>query len=503
MSGARNCPETPRQKMIGMMYLVLTAMLALNVSSEILNGFTMVDDSLHTTIESAELRNSILYEDFESLNKENPLKVGEWLAKAKKIQKESDEMFYYIQEYKYQIIKLADKEEADKKGRKIIGRDNLDAAGEFALVRGNGIVLKEKLEKYRKLLVENSIGNPSKQKMYETVFSTSPINDKPWIESIFQMMPVSAVVTILSKYQSDIRSSEAELVQYLKNQTDASDFRVNKIEALVVPNSRYIIKGDRYSAQIVLSAVDSTKTPQVFLGGRELIGGKYEFTCGKAGTFNYDGEIRMKVSDGSFKTYRFKSDYIVGEPSATISNEDLNVVYRGIDNRFSVSVPGVAAQNVSVRANGASVVNKGAGKYIINPTQDGEINISVFGKINGKDMAMGSNMYRVKRLPKPTAFLMDGSGTQTMGGLMSLDELRGTTIIASYGKDEIVKANFRVVSFTMIVDGLAPSNVNGSRLDQNFLNKLTKGRNLIISNIIAVGPDGYNQNLGVILIRLA
>ncbi len=503
MSGAKNCPETPRQRMIGMMYLVLTAMLALNVSSEILNGFTMVDDSLHTTIESAELRNSILYEDFESLNKENPQKVGEWLTKAKKIQKESDEMFYYIQEYKYQIIKLADKEEADKKARKIIGRDNLDAAGEFSLVRGNGKILKEKLENYRNLLVQNSVGNESKQRMYESVFTTSPINGKPWIESVFQMMPVSAVVTILSKYQSDIRSSEAELVQYLKSQTDASDFRVNKIQALVVPNSRYIIKGDKYSAQIVLSAVDSTKTPQIFLGGSELRNGKYEVTCGRAGTFNYSGEIRMKGSDGTVRPYKFSSEYIVGEPSATISNEDLNVVYRGIDNRFSVSVPGVAAQNVSVRANGASIVNKGAGKYIINPTQDGEIKISVFGKINGKEMPMGGDIYRVKRLPKPTAYLMDGSGTQSMGGLMSLDELRSTTVIASYGKDELVKANFRVVSFTMIVDGLAPANVNGTRLDQNFLNRLTKGRNLIISNIVAVGPDGYNQSLGAILIRLS
>jgi len=116
---------------------------------------------------------------------------------------------------------------------------------------------------------------------------------------------------------------------------------------------------------------------------------------------------------------------------------------------------------------------------------------------------MGGGVYRVKRLPKPTAYLMDGSGAQTMGGLMSLDELRSTTVIASYGKDELVKANFRVVSFTMIVDGLAPANVNGSKLDQNFINRLVKGRNLIISNIVAVGPDGYNQSLGAILIRLS
>ena len=93
MSGAKNCPETPRQKMIGMMYLVLTAMLALNVSSEILNGFTMVDNSLHSTIESSDMRNDDLYKDFEYIYKENPEKVGEWLNKANQIKKQSDELF--------------------------------------------------------------------------------------------------------------------------------------------------------------------------------------------------------------------------------------------------------------------------------------------------------------------------------------------------------------------------------------------------------------------------
>ena len=90
-----------------------------------------------------------------------------------------------------------------------------------------------------------------------------------------------------------------------------------------------------------------------------------------------------------------------------------------------------------------------------------------------------------------------------MGGLMSIEELRNSTVIASYGKDELIKANFKVVSFTMIVDGIAPSTVNGSKLDPSFLSKLTKGRNLILSNIVAVGPDGYQQFLGAILIRLA
>jgi hypothetical protein len=134
---------------------------------------------------------------------------------------------------------------------------------------------------------------------------------------------------------------------------------------------------------------------------------------------------------------------------------------------------------------------------------EGELTISVSAKVDKAVKAMGSSKFRIKKLPKPTAYLADKDGSQTQGGLMSLDELRSATMIASYGKDELVKANFRIVSFTMIVDGLPTANVSGTKLDQNFLNKLTKGRNLIISNIVAIGPDGYNQNLGSMVFRLA
>lgn len=124
--------------MIGMMYLVLTAMLALNVSSDILNGFTLVDNSLHTSIESAEKRNSAMYDAFEFANQKNPAKVGEWLKKANDFKKEANELYDYIENFKVSVVKIADKDKADPKARKIEGRDNLDAAGIYAIKDGNG-----------------------------------------------------------------------------------------------------------------------------------------------------------------------------------------------------------------------------------------------------------------------------------------------------------------------------------------------------------------------------
>ena len=366
MSGAKNCPETPRQRMIGMMYLVLTAMLALNVSSEILNGFTMVDNSLHKTIESSEARNRNLYDDFQAMNQKNPVKVKEWLDKANAVKLKSDETYKYIEDFKRKIIHLADKKDANDSAyvEQIKAKDNLDKAGEYGLVGGHGKELKQRINEYRDFLIKLSEGNPTKQQMYRTIFSTNNAHGRSWEDAMFEMMPISAVVTILTKYQSDVRSSEAEIVQYLKGQTDLNDFRVNQLEAKVIPTSKYVIRGAKYSAEFVISAIDKTQVPEYFISGSKLRGNSYEVLCNKSGAFKYSGFIQIKGNDGNPLKIPLNGDYLVGDPSATLSNEDLNVVYRGIDNKFSISVPGVASENVTVRASGATL-NKVGGKYII------------------------------------------------------------------------------------------------------------------------------------------
>ena len=506
MSGAKNCAETPRQKMIGMMYLVLTAMLALNVSSEILNGFTMVDNSLHKTIESAELRNKSLYADFQNLFDKNPAKVREWLEKAKSVKKNSDDIYKYIENFKVQIIRLADNKDANDSAyvKQIQAKDNLDKAAQYGMVNGHGKKLKQEIDKYRDFLVNLSVNNPSKQKMYQSIFATGKTRDgKRWEEALFEGMPLSAVVTILTKYQSDVRSSEAEIIQYLKGQTDVMDFRVNKITAEVIPNTPYVIRGEKYSARIVLSAMDSTKIPEYYVNGQRINKGLYEVNTSKLGIMTYSGQIKLQGNDGSVLVRPFKSSYIVGEPSATLSNEDLNVVYRGIDNKFSVSVPGVATENVAVRVIGGSARKEGS-RYMIQPSRDDEINIEVWAKVEGKMRKMGGGAYRVKYLPDPKAFIQpsDPGAKPIRGGFMSPGVLRTSALIASYGKDELIKAKFRITSFTMLAKGISPLQVGGSRMNSAFLEKLIKGDILMINNIRAEGPDNLQRDLGSIAIQL-
>lgn len=512
MSGAANCPETPRQKMIGMMYLVLTAMLALNVSSDILNGFTMVDNSLHTTIESSELRNKALYDEFNYLKDLNPAKVKEWLDKANSVRIKSDSMYNYLQDFKVQIVKMTDKDEANDSAyvKQIKGKDNLDQAAEYAIVKGNGKILQSKINAYKDFLNSFFKDNPAKQKMYETIFATKSSAKGPWVDATFEMMPLSAVVTILTKFQSDVRTSEAEVVQFLKGQTDVKDFRVNKITALVVPNTPYVIKGGKYSAQIVLSAVDSTKKPEYYVKGVKINEkGLYELTCNAAGTFPYNGEIKIRGNDGFVNTYSFKSEYVVGEPSATLSNEDLNVVYRGIDNKFNISVPGVPSESVSVSVSGGTA-HKVGGRYIIKPTQDGEITINVFASIEGRQQRMGGGVYRVKYIPDPKSYLQytDGGGVvrQTQDETLTKRTLLSDniSIIASYGQDELIKANFNVTSFSLVSPN-GSDDTKGSRFSskmRSYINNLEGGDYLMIKNIKAVGPDGKTRSLSPIQIQI-
>jgi len=506
MSGAKNCTETPRQRMIGMMYLVLTAMLALNVSSEILNGFTMVDNSLHKTIESAELRNKSLYADFQSLSDKNPIKVKAWLDEANKVKLKSNELYKFIENFKVQIVRLADNKEANDSAyvKQINAKDNLDKAAIYGRLDGHGKNLKKEIDNYRNYLVKLSVSNPSKQKMYESIFSTGKTHDgKPWEEALFEGMPVSAVITILTKYQSDIRSSEAEIIQYLKSQTDVADIRVNKISAIVVTKTPYVLRGEKFSAQIVLAAEDTTQKLDYYINGQKLRDSHYDIIANKLGVISYKGQIRLKGNDGKVMMRDFSENYIVGEPSATLSNEDLNVVYRGIDNNFSVSVPGVASENVSVRVIGGTA-RKNGGRYQIQPTRDEEITIEVWAKIQGRDKKMGGGAYRVKYLPDPKAFIQpnDPGAKPIRGGFMSPSVLRTSLLIASYGKDELVKAKFRVTSFTLLAKGISPLQVSGSRLSPGFLDKLIKGDILMINNIKAVGPDNLSRDLGSIAIQL-
>lgn len=509
MSGTKNAPETPRQKMIGMMYLVLTAMLALNVSSEILSGFKLVDDSLHTSISSSEEQNSNLYKEFEALLTKNKEKTEKWYKIAKTVNTEADALYGSIHQFKAEILKIADKEEADTVfARNIIHREDLQAGNFFAINQGNAGKLKLKIERYRDFLMTLSGKDKSLRQSFESMFNTGDINKKTWESATFENMPVAAIITILTKYQNDVRSSESKMIQYLKEMTDETDVRVNVLDAFVLPESNYVLEGQEYKAEIILAAIDSTQRPQVFIGGRMLNGNIFRASTSRAGVFDYSGYISIP-GNGNYDKIPFKASYTVGKPAAIISNDDLNILYKGFDNNISISAPGIPNDQLSISVNGGSAVPKGNGKYIIKTTAS-SVDISVIGKVGGRAINMGKNTYRVKQLPdpKPYAVYKDANGnTKSVfdGSVHGPTFVKGVpTVTAGYGEDALIQANFTVKSFSIKI-GRRTYNSTSSKFTPDQINVvagLPSGTMVTIQRIRAVGPDGIERNLSAVAIEI-
>ncbi len=521
MGGAKNCPETPRQKMIGMMYLVLTAMLALNVSTDILNGFTLVDNSLHSSIAASNTRNAKLYQDFRAANADNPEKTQEWYAKAMELQLRADSLYNYIQNFKIQITILADGEDAvneriaagEDPTCHIQGNSNLDVTGQYAIVEGNGTVLREMVAYYRDYaasLVETNaeLRNSIVQTMAtERGYNSHEKDSCDWEFAVFDGMPVGASITILTKMQNDVRTTESELIQYLMDRTDAGDLRVNKLNAYVIPNSNYVIRGGKYSAQIILAAIDSTQRPEYYIEGQRINDhGLYEVSATGVGLKKYKGWIAYQnPSTGEMENLPFESEYSVGEPSVTISNNDLNIMYRGYENKFSISVPGVSNDKVKVSVNGAAVTNSG-GLWIIKPGDAAKsVTISVSAELDGKMQPMGNKEYRVKALPKPGAYFKSGDkeysdGNISRGALLN----NAATVIASYGPDGLLDLPFQISSFKVNINGmLTEARGNKFTADQRArLGKLKMGAIVVITDIRAKGPDGKEIRLSPIPLSL-
>ena len=515
MSGATNCPETPRQKMIGMMYLVLTAMLALNVSASILNGYTQVDDSLHATIETMQESNADLYATFKAALDKNPEKTQEWYDKAMEVKDASDKFFTYVQKFKDEMVLLADGKNAkqDAKVSEIGKKDDTNIPAQYALNEGNALVLKDAINQFRELLIELTGDSQAFDAELRRTFVTDdganaegePVS---WENMIFHEMPMCASITILTKLQNDIRHCEGKAVQLLFEATDAGDLRVNKFNAYVIPSANYVVKGTKYTAQVILAAIDSTQTPEYYVNGQKLNNnGVYEVIANTVGVQKISGKIGYMDQQGVMQYLPFEREYTVGEPTATISNTDLNIMYRGYDNPFSISVPGVSAHLLEVKCAQASIKHEG-NMWIIRPNANSSDNleIEVYANIGGTPTIMGSQLYRVKNLPRPDAYF-EINGVPTEDTRVPRAQLINpkNRIVASYGADGLVQAKFEITGFQVKLPTGASIQVKGDHFDAKALDaikKLKQGNTVNLMYIKAKGPDGKEIQLRGLPIEL-
>ena len=515
MGGAKNCPETPRQKMISMMYLVLTAMLALNVSAAILNGYAAVDDSLHATIETMNEGNNTAYMQFKAALDQNPEKVQSWYDKAMEIKQASDAFFNYVQQFKDNMVREAEGEDAKENAtvRELKKQDDTNVPQRYAINEGNAEKLKGAINDYRDFMIEITGEAPAvDEELRQTFVTPRGVNTSgdsiSWEESLFYEMPMCACITVLTKLQSDIRHVEGRAVRFLLTQTDAGDLRVNKFNAYVIPSSDYVVKGNKYKAQIILAAIDSTNAPEYYVNGQRIAGnGLYEVVANTVGQQKLTGKIGYKDPQGVVQYIPFEREYTVGEPSATISNTELNIMYRGYANKFSVSVPGFSSNSLNVKCSNATV-NREGNLWVINPSKNSADNlaIEVYAQIGTNSMLMGSHTYRVKNLPPPNAYF-EINGEPTDEDRIPLNALINpkNKIIASYGADGLVQAKFDIVSFQVKLPTGVSLKVTGDRFDKKAIDaikKLKQGNTINLMYIKAKGPDGNEIQLRGLPIEL-
>ncbi len=497
--------------MINLMYVVLMAMLALNVSNEVLNGFAIVQESLNRTTENAAQENLAIYKDFEDQMAANPQKVSQWYDKAMQVKQMSEALYSLATELKMAIAKEADGEDGNPES--LQNKEDLEAANQIMLApgRGRGEELKKAIDTYREGILTMVTDSTKKAHIASDLTTAVPqgILGKNWQEYMFEAMPAVASITMLTKLQNDVRNAEKEVLHTLVQNIDVKDIRVNALDAFVIPNSQTIVQGDRFSAHIVMAAIDTTQVPEIYIGGRkvDLPNNVYETVTSRTGDFTLSGYIQTINGNGDPIRRDFEQKYTVVEPSATVSADLTRMLYAGYNNPISVSVPGVPLSKISASMTNGTLTPNGAGKYIAHPSKIGQdAVITVTSTNTGRPQTMGSFTFRVRKLPDPTPYIdiKDDAGNPTRfkGGGMYKASLMAAETIGAAIDDGILDIGFRVLSFeTVFFDNmgnakpLASDGANFSSAQKDQFRRLSRGRRFYISRVTAIGPDGIERTL--------
>jgi len=535
--GSKNCPETPRQKMIGMMYLVLTALLALNVSKDILNAFIVVNNATESTNKNFTTKIDETYEQLRKAAENDSIRVGEYYRKALLISKASDELVKYVETMKDTLFFIVDGIPVDevRKQHKSLedmsSKDNYDKPTTFFINNRRAYDMSKKFREYKAQLVK--IYDDSTFTLDNNILTSSLQVDKKYIQdkmevdwetATFNRTVAAATYTLLNKAINEIKNIEFETVNLLKSSIGAASFKFDEVVAKVIPNSRIVFAGDAYEADIIVAAFDSKLPISVYYGsGRDTatadhIGSlkeevgigvvKLKIPTSAVGDQKFAGFIRMKNPKGETVDYGFKSSYTVTKPAAAVAAEKMNVFYAGIPNPVAIAAP-VAPERLRINWGGASATTTGPGKYDVNvpATLAGrEITIEVSAEIDRKITPMGKTVFRIKKVPAPDVFI----GAGITGGKQAKDiVLANPFLVAKMPPDFNYILPWTVVSYkvTFVKNGVedAPITINGPQFSDQVKNKIqsaTSGMIIEFSDIVIKSIAGQQNISKVYSIRI-
>lgn len=543
MSGGK---QSPRQKMIGMMYLVLTALLALNVSKEIINSFMVIETGLIQTNNGIDNKNGILYSQFELAMLNDEKKAGPFYNSALEIRKESKALSDFIQQLKSELktetqfgvnyspeqkkigdtlrSRLLDKpDDYDTPTHYMIGDDPASATGK-------AVELKKRLTDYKKLLLSKLA--PDQQEKLKGNLTTLDTKDEynqseekmvNWEWYNFYHMPITAMLANLTRMQVDVKNAEGDVVNVLLGSVSKNDFKFDTLAAKVVAPTSYVLSGEKYVANLFVAAFSTTQNPEVWLCDYDSVTkapkgpidsttvtvargmATYEVAASSIGLQTFKGLIRVKKPDNSYESYPFKSEYIVAAPSAAVFLEKMNVFYIGVDNPISISAAGVSAGDLQPSITGGTMSPSGKpGSYIVRVSGGTKATINVGAKLNGVQKSMGAFEFRIKRVPDPVAYVgaIKGDGQMTKG------ELQSASGVFARMENFDFDLSFKVISFIMSM------NVNGVFVEKKgngpaitgemktLLGGAKPGNKVFFEQVTVQGPDGTMRKIPGVNIKV-
>ena len=537
--------------MIAMMYLVYTALLALNVSVEILNGFVAVGDAMNESNKNIELQLKEAYDMFDQAMMNDSTKVVKFYEAAKQVKVYTDSVKELIDNAKFDFIckMQSSATVVDHSGDKTVSRkiplrddsgnnlldsarvaldlgglsiidkkDNTDVGSHYFYGKsdapdGKAIDIKNAIIRYKEnitnLLKDTNITHDTidvnfGMNVEGTFFSSHAGRNVTWEEYNFDGAIAVADIVCLSRMKSELMNAEYDAVKKLFGMIGKEDFKFDQVAAICRPTTSYIIQGGKYELKVNVGAYDSKREFRAIINGTEYksgADGSITYTAGAAapGERKVHGVVYM-LKDGREEEYPFDESYYVAAPVAVAELTKMNVVYAGIDNPISVSVPGVASRDVTpVVSSGSATITKtdGDGNYIIKATKIGKMTLTVNAKTEGGVKNMGTKELRVKKIPKPVLKI----GSFKSGDQVAKAELTANPVLRASMEDfDFQIPALKINTFTFNVQGSGALDLNGTgnRLTPEMISRINnskRGQKIYITDVTVKTPDGATHTL--------
>ena len=528
-------PKEPRQIMINLMYLVLTALLALNVSNEILNAFKTLSGSIDKSNRSIDAQTGQVYEAIKESETEKGQyeKVHQYRLQADDVVKKSDEMVAFFNVWKRRIVMAAggyghtaeDSTYPDK-------MDNIDATTSLLVEQKGGDTIRQKILQLREFLLAQ-VPKDSSQFSKQMALNVEPAkktDDNPkadWNRFNFEHMPAIAALALFSKFQNDIRSSENMVIKRLSELAHTKELKFDSIVALAVPKQSYATKGDKIEATILLAAFNKANKPSCSIqqgGGKagEVKNGviPWETVAEGTGLQTVKGTLTYESAEQGKKSLPWTFDYMVGTTGASLQLDKMNVFYIGVANPVTVSANGYNAEDISLHLPEGTATPKtdlGLGHYDITvnkPDDNYMVDIMANSKEKGgAPIKVSSMKVRVKLIPDPIALL----GKQR-DGIMLTNLFKALVAPGAVLEHFEFDAKFQVIEFKFGISPKSgdyigdytvklPTGAAGARFSDNAdvarAQRAAKpGDRVVITGIKALGPDRKPRFLNPIIVTL-